>query len=470
MFVSRISSSPNRKNQPIHFGQSEFTPSMTDYRTDFDKTYMYYSQDYICKPNVAINKEEFNSIYRPFGDFFRSTKNVFETILTTGRNSPKFVEFLNNLKKKGAEIPLGKTVIVNNGGDIYHIGNPEEFFKSEQGLDISADNLLSIKKREEIKQLTNWDGDIIKSQFTKTLNCFGLDVFDSPINEFSDTYSDTILQQLNNRSYNHQSSQFASVQNDGKLGYHIALCKDLSYNQERLNQIKNSISESIGDSVKFDIKVTPFDPECGNGPSIRILPKIENVPLDKLYDTKLAVKNTLQNKTNKLIIASGDNLNDLRMLNPFSYLDLIDKDLGIIGNKIVKHEEDVYESSTKLLSDSDNQSLKNSLEQATEARNELIKEAKNYIEKNPELKTKIEELPFISISVKQQGAILPVSNEVREFFAFCQKTLLAEPDKLLDSVKNAMKIYASQNNKYRNGLTPEIKELLGIGKKILTMV
>jgi len=460
----------NRKTQPIYFGQNECGTSKTYLRSDFDKTFMYYSQDTICRSNVPINKQEFSSIYRPFTDFINSAKEAFELIITTGRNFPKFLEFVNNIKKKGVEIPLPKTLITNNGGEIYHLNNPEEFFKSEHGLEVSSDNPLSIKKREEIKQITNWDGDVIKSKFTTTLKSFGFDVFDSPINEFSDTYSDTILQQLNRRGYNHQSSPFASVQNDGKLGYNIALCKDLSNNQEKLNQIKDSISASIGNSIKFDIKATPFDSECGNGPSIRILPKVEDEQLDKLYDTKLAVKNILENKTNDLIISSGDNINDLKMLNPFSYLELVDKDLGTIGNKIVKQEEDIYETSTKLLGDSNNQNLTNSLKQASEKRNKLIEEAKIFLEQNPQIKAKIEELPFISIAVKQEGTITPVSNEVREFFAFSPKTLLAEPDKLLDSVKNAMKIYASQNNKYFNGLTDIIKEMLGLGQKVLTKI
>ena len=100
----------------------------------------------------------------------------------------------------------------------------------------------------------------------------------------------------------------------------------------------------------------------------------------------------------------------------------------------------------------------------------MIEEAKIFLEQNPQIKAKIEELPFISIAVKQEGTITPVSNEVREFFAFSPKTLLAEPDKLLDSVKNAMKIYASQNNKYFNGLTDIIKEMLGLGQKVLTKI
>ena len=430
---------------------------------------MYYSQDAICRPNAPINKQEFNSIYRPFTDFINSAKDSFELTISTGRNFPKFLEFINNIKKKGLEIPLPeKTLITDNGGEIYHLNNPDAFFKSENGLDATIDSPSSLNKREAIKKVTNWDGDVIKSKFTETLKGFGFDVFDSPINEFSDTYSDTILQQLNRRGYNHQYSPFASVQNDGKLGYNIALCKDLSYNKERLNQIKDSISASIGDSVKFDIKATPFDFECGNGPSIRILPKVENEQLDKLYDTKLAVKNILHNNTNELVIASGDNLNDLKMLNPFSYVELIDKDLGVIGNKIVKQEEEIYETSTKLLWDSNNQNLTNSLKQSSEKRNNLIEEAKKLLEQNPQVKSKIEELPFISIAVKQEGTVTPVSNEVREFFAFPPKTLLAEPDKLLDSVKNAMKIYAGGNNKYYEGLTTAIKEILNLGQKILT--
>lgn len=467
VFTKAILNIDNKNTKPLSFrGEGNF--SKTHWYSDFDKTYMYYSQDTVCRPNTPFNNNEFNSIYKPFEDLFRATQKGFDAVLTTGRNFPKFSEFITNLKQKQVQMPLQTSVTINNGGEIYNIENAEDFFRTEHPLKASFDNQISAQKREEIKNLTNWDGDVIKSKFTKVLQNFGLDVFDSPINEFSDTYKETILQQLNRRGYNHQSSPFASVQDDGKLGFHIALCKDFSYNNEKLNQIKESITNEIGSDVKFDIRTTPFDVECGNGPSVRILPVVDGEKLDKLYDTKLAVKKILETNSHDLVITTGDNLNDLKMLNPFSYVDLIDKNFGQIGKNIVKHEEDAYNLSTKLLHDSNNVGLIDELNRVSENRNQLLNEAQIYLDKNPQIKSKVENLPLITISVKQEGAVSPVSKEVQAFFK--SKTMLSEPSKLAETIKKAMKMYALTNETYAKGLPQELKQILGIGKHLMAVV
>lgn len=466
MFTKQVSNIDN-KNRPLTFrGEGSF--STTHWYSDFDKTYMYYSQDAVCRPNIPFNNNEFNNIYKPFEDLFRVTKKAFNAVLTTGRNFPKFSEFVTNLKQRQVQIPLQTSVTINNGGEIYNIENAKDFFRTEHPLKANIDNQISAQKRKEIKELTNWDGDVIKSKFTKVLQSFGLDVFDSPINEFSDTYKETILQQLNRRGYNHQSSPFASIQDDGKLGFHIALCKDLSYNNEKLNLIKESIANEIGSDVKFDIRTTPFDVECGNGPSVRILPMINGEKLDKLYDTKLAVKKILDTNNHDLVITTGDNLNDLKMLNPFSYVDLIDKSFGQIGKDIVKYEEDIYNLSTKLLYDSNNIGLKDELKRVSEKRNQLLNEAQIYLNKNPQVKSKVENLPLITISVKQEGAVSPVSKEVQNFFK--SNTMLSESSKLAETIKKAMKMYALRNETYAKGLPQELKQILGIGKHLMAVV
>jgi len=470
VFISANFLSLGPKRQ-LSFKQNGNMSSVTNFYTDFDGTLACFPHYQVCGPDGALDVKKFRDIYNPFIAFIKSAEKIFKFTVTTGRNSSKFSEFFRHLRSKGPEMPLPTTLITGNGGEIYTLNNADNYFTSGQNLDISADNPLSIQKRNDIKKITNWDGDVIKSKFLSVLHeKFGLDVFDTPINEFSDTYSDTILQQLNKRGYNHQNSPFASVQDDGKLGFNIALCKDLSHNSKRLCQMKDEICKAIGNNVNYEIIATEFDNECGNGPSIRILPKVDDERLDKLYDTKLAVKTILENKHNDLVLVAGDNINDLRMLNPFSYVDLVDKNLGKIGKGIVKFEEEIYEASTKLLRDSNNKDLKNSLNSSTAKRNYLLNEAKKFLEQNPEVKEKLKDLPFISLAVKRDGVVTPVSNEVREFFAFSQKNLLAEPDKLLNSVKDAMKMYAARNPKYEQGLSVEIRELLGLTQKILTKV
>jgi hydroxymethylpyrimidine pyrophosphatase-like HAD family hydrolase len=437
--------------------------------SDFDGTFATtYSHNALCGRD-NFNPYSFNNVYRPITEFIESAKsalgNAVELIISTGRNMPKYRDVMRHLKHNGGEMLLPPKLITGNGGAVYKLTSDGPELTTKYGFNVDGAAPDSLRKKAQIKELTNWDASEVKTKFSDVLkNEFGINnIFDTQINEFNSTYSETILDELNKRGLNHQHSNFASIQNDGGLSYMVALNKDLSENPEQLGKIEKRVKEVLS-NVDCNVRVTRYDPECGNSASIRILPQINGEPLDKVYDTKLAVKEILKTGRNDLVITAGDGINDLKMLNPFSYVDLIDKDFGELGKKIVKSEEEIYLlSSQKGL----NNEASARLDNLKVERKNLLTQARTFLEKNPEVKAKMDKLPLMSVAIKRNGENSPVSDEICEFFGSSAKTLHSAPEELFDSIKKAMKIYADANPLYAKGLPERLKQGLSITKRFV---
>lgn len=304
---------------------------------DFDGTFMPFSHDSICTDRSVFPIEDFNRYFSLFSDFLKTNSKKIELIITTGRNLPKFNAFLEHIKRNETHIPLPNKVIVNNGGDIYQSINPEAIFKGGEAGYTNA-NPEASKKRASIKKLTGWDGSDVKNRILTVLNSFNFQVLEVPINEFSDTYGDLSLQYyLEKYGLDHNTSNFASIQNDGLLGFHITFCKNMNYNENYLARLCQEINNSFENKISYSLKTTLFDWEAGYGPSLRILPCINGKPLSKIYDIKECLKNIIENKTDDLVIAAGDGENDLAMLTPDSYADIKYAKKPLLGIQIINN-------------------------------------------------------------------------------------------------------------------------------------
>ena len=305
---------------------------------DFDGTFMPFSHESVCTDHSKFPKEEFSRYFGLFSEFLKKNENRLELIVTTGRNLPKFMAFVEHIKRNEAYIPLPKKVIVNNGGDIYQSNNPEKFFACGYA-EYSIYNQDAQKKRAEIKKLTGWDGSDIKNKIILILNSFNFQVLEVPINEFSSTYEELSLKYyLDKNCLDHETSHFASIQDDGLLGFHIAFCKNMNNNENYLADLGQEISYALKGRVSYSLQTTLYDWQAGYGPSIRLLPCIDGKPLSKLYDVKECLKNIIENKTDDLVIAAGDDENDMAMLLPENYDDLKDEAKQFLGIQVIKNK------------------------------------------------------------------------------------------------------------------------------------
>lgn len=302
---------------------------------DFDGTFMPFSHESICTDRSKFPKEEFSRYFGLFSDFLKKNENKLELIITTGRNLPKFMAFIEHIKRNDAYIPLPKKVIVNNGGDIYQCNNPENFFVCGYA-GYSNYNQDAQNKRAEIKKLTGWDGSDIKNKIISILNSFNFQVLEVPINEFSSTYEELSLRYyLDKNGLSHETSNFASIQDDGLLGFHIAFCKNMNNNEKYLGDLCQEIDNTLESRVSYSLQTTLYDWQAGYGPSVRLLPCIDGKPLNKLYDVKECLKNVIENKTDDLVIAAGDDENDMAILLPESYADLKGESKNFLGIQII---------------------------------------------------------------------------------------------------------------------------------------
>lgn len=66
------------------------------------------------------------------------------------------------------------------------------------------------------------------------------------------------------------------------------------------------------------------------------MPSIDGKPLNKLYDVKDCLKNVIANKTNDLVVAAGDDENDIAMLVPESYSDIKGEIKPFLGIQVIR--------------------------------------------------------------------------------------------------------------------------------------
>ena len=178
--------------------------------------------------------------------------------------------------------------------------------------------------------------------------------------------------------------------------------------------------------------------------SLSITPNVNDGELTKLFDTRNAVMEAMNN--NDLVIVAGDGSNDFKMLNPLEYIPSADwvnyaKDsncpefyLGDMKKKLrdLRHLYKGYDD---------------------EYTNELRKE----LQENGFLK-RLQDMPFVGIVIKKDKSKL---KKLVDTFASSGKIVEIDKGQLDEGVKKAVKKYAEINQNFRNDMSDNLKYVVG---------
>ena len=317
------------KIPPLNCTNISFKAGKTVVYSDFDGTFMPYSHSDVCN-NGELSRNgdkinNFNNIYRKFIDFSNKTGDKFKLILSTGRNLPELEFILSKIKKQKLTFPQINSVIVKNGGDRYDYNYLHNY-------------VLNNEKSEAIKKsVSGWDSDKIKYDLKNIIKTIKSDddkdliILNVPINKHEMDYEKDSLECIIKRLENVNKKYYASFSEDGTLAIDLVFPPNI-----KVDNIKKAINDYFADNkIQASVLINNFDGgypvpafHCDGhmtvGPSqtIQIKPLYNGKALNKLYDVKEEVKKNIAEKSDDLVIAAGDGINDEPMLNIFNYLDL----------------------------------------------------------------------------------------------------------------------------------------------------
>ncbi len=412
-------------------GVQTFTAGKVNVYSDFDGTYFPSSHSRINNLQYGHAKW-LNEYFYDFGNFLNNSKDDINFKITTGRTFGEFKTIAKLLKSKGFSMPLPDALITKNGSDEYlKVNSDENFYKScTFPFDYKKANL---KKQEAIKDLTGWNGQALRPKIYEALRKFNFKVveFDSEhgVNDygrkslFSHTGYDNFM--LYGDNMPPKSHWLAGLRKDGSLKYYLSFPYDMLNVSERrgaYGDIRYNISKYLKNSgVKFVMEEF-CDKDGGNRPVIVISPKIDGKPLDKLYDTKEAVRKAVIN--NDFVIAAGDGSNDFEMLNPLNYID----------------KSDLHPDLQKQLAG-------------------LTDENIDKVVENPLIVRKLRKLPFIGIVIKDDNNGL---DKLYKLFGKYGKVIEVERGNLPAGIKNAIKMYSMSKPEFLSSMSQNLKVAVGI--------
>lgn len=284
---------------------------------DSDGTYFPNDDQNVLRPERR-NTDAFWNLKKTFEDLNRFIRNQGEKVelnVTTGRNKGEYSHYLNLIKNAGLDWIIPDRLVTKNGGDVF-LKTPAKTSKTKLQPDWPSSINIDQAKRNDIKRLSNWDSDFIRSSILETLDDWDFPVVVGPTaGEDYGAKSYKHIWNLINDKFDNPWTAF--VRQDGDLNFYIGL-PPTGVLQELQTSIVDSIKEKLDSkNIKYEIKHHTSDWENSNGPAIVITPKINNKPLDKTYDVAIALDKA--KKENDLVIVSGNGSNDVQMLDPDSY-------------------------------------------------------------------------------------------------------------------------------------------------------
>ncbi len=265
-------------------------------------------------------------------------------------------------------------------------------------------------------------------------------VLEAQTNQTMGSYGDDMSLQSKLKKMNPPPKYYASIRQDGNLGFHIALNDYFSTGRYFLKERDNDLSlyriiQSYLRSQNIRAWASQAD-EDGEartikgekGQSIRVVPFGDNAcELQKVHDVVRKAREITDKGLNDLIIAAGDRKNDAEMFNLFNYIDNGYKTLTAdIGQALL----------------------------------------------NPDYVEQLKKVPVIAIYVdtaKITGKKPPISPAHYErFFNFDGNIRFIhvdpkdpkKPQNLLEAVHVAVKEYARRNPKFRENLTQEMRDII----------
>jgi len=194
-------------------------------------------------------------------------------------------------------------------------------------------------------------------------------------------------------------------------------------------------------------KTEIHDPhKCGGRPCVTYEPIVDDLvtnhikyeyseALTKHYDINEALK--VAKKNDDLVVVAGDEVNDELMLNPFYFL----------GDELKNHKD--FSTIVKGI-----RSPQKCVEQ---------------LEKYPELAKAFEEMPFMGVVVKNENGGSALQNLIDAFGdGKYKKLVVVEYGHLQDGIKEAIKLHAQKNSKYKEKLSGDLAKEISEGNSTVS--
>lgn len=401
--------------------------------SDFDGTYLPASHKTISQAKEISDLPHLDNYFSQVRRFLELNKSAVQFTVTTGRNLGEFHSILNHFRRIGLKMPLPDSVIVKNGGDHYIKRMADEVYYASDSKPYTkpVEN-----KREALKNQIGWDGPSIRSKILKILQGYNFEIRKDPTTNSAEDYGfdSTLYHVTDHFDRDGSESPWISVlRDDGDLKFFIGLPKDMQHRADRkaaLADIKNQLDRELkmmckspDSSTNFKIHFNPHDSEYGNHPSLTVVPMLKGQELTKLYDTKKAVFDAIDN--NNLVITAGDGSNDFEMLNPANYIEL-PPDLE----------------------------KRNQTEQFVNDPKAFLK----ILEKNPDLKRKFDALPFLGIVVERNNSMPKQLKALVEVYSAGSnpKILKVREGELFDGVVKDTLKHLSKNPEFASNVDTEL--------------
>lgn len=425
--------------------------------SDFDKTFLPASHK-----NFARNYDEgfvnyLRGYFADFKDFLSRTREGLKFSITTGRSYGEFETMAEISRERKFGMPLPDTLIAKNGSDEYlKVGTDEDFYAG--GYFPFDYNKTNKEKEENIKRLTGWDGPKIKERLKELFQSYNMRIVEADSEHSPHDYGMRSLFSAGNlpdeRGINfvppNKADWSVGFRKDGNCKIFITYPYDMMKVDERgtawkeINKkIRNIFEETGVDWLNVHRGgdyhynncggrlVDTYSPIVHRG--VEIARYNHNTGLTKHYDVNEAIKIAKQN--NDLVIAAGDGSNDEVMLNPFLYL--YDDLMKCPEYAMRGYGAGNVGCSVKLM------------------------------EKYPHLKKAFDDLPFYGIVVKDVDGDSDLAGLITALGSGeNKKIIVVEHGHLQDGIKEAIRLYAEKNPKYKEKLSPDLaKEIFGITKK-----
>ena len=443
--MMKINSIPSRQDCNI-----KFTSGKVHLYSDFDNTYLPASHNDFARNYDKGFVDWIRGYFNDFRSFFDRNKDGLRFTITTGRTYEEFETLAETARERKIEMPLPDSLICKNGSDEYlRTGTDAEFYRGGYfPFDYKRPNP---EKEAEIKQLTGWDGPAIKEKLKEIFASHNLPIVEGGSENGTHDYPKCSLFRPGSLDPKKPHEWKVGFRNDGNCKIFFTLPRNMSPSEYfSLSSDKKKVYDDIIIKIKdfLEKRGTKYlsyekqhDDECCGRPYKVIVPDTEKYfyrthreydrGLSKLYDTQKAVKKAFENQD--LVIVAGDSSNDKRMLNPINYfIDVLEK---------------VSEDKDNPLSFENNE-----------------KAFIRYMDKHPELYEKFKKIPFIGIIEKNDRGNEGLSQLI-EYFSKgkYQKIIVVEKGKLKEGIREAIKLYCSQNPEYKKKLSKDLlKEVFNI--------
>ena len=431
--------------------------------SDFDRTYLPSSHiDF--QSNYDKNfYENITNYFNNFRKFLNNTKGGLNFTITTGRTFDEFSTMAYVARERKIDMPLPDTLICKNGSDEYlRTGTDADFYSG--GEYPFKYGITNKQKEESIKKLTNWDGPKIKEKLTEIFKKYDLQLVEGGSEHSPSDYGALSLFSEGKLKYesniNFQGTDLpewkVGLRKDGNCKIFYTFPFRMYSNKERKNaalDINKQIDDYLNNGlhVKFNRishNVEKVKSDCGFRPYEILEPAIldreslKNIEikgekveecLTKVYDVEQAIAKAAKN--NDLVLVSGDSSNDYLMLNPFSYL-----------KKAMRNIPGIKDKEGEILSNP--------------------KKGLELLNNNPKLAKEFMDMPFFGVIVKNHKKNKGLEPLIEAFTkGKYQKIIYVEEGHLQDGIKEAIKLYAENNKKYKAKLAKSLlKEVYGIIK------